>query len=99
MAAHCRRASEIQSFSPERREKILALHAAYEAVWVQVLQQGHEAGVFRPYSKLRLKGLLGLYYYSYIWIRPNRPELVAEAAETFHDTVLCAVLKTDADPS
>jgi len=83
---------EIQSFTAERREKVLALHAAYESAWVQVLKAGHAAGTFRPYSKVRLKGLLGMYYYSYIWIRPDHPEMVQETADTFHDIVMQAVL-------
>jgi len=83
---------EIQSFTAERREKILALHAAYESAWVHALKAGHAAGSFRPYSKTRLKGLLGMYYYSYIWIRPNHPEMIRETADTFHDIVLQAVL-------
>lgn len=83
---------EIQSFNAERRQKVLALHAAYESAWVQALKAGDAAGVFRPYSKLRLKGLLGMYYYSYIWIRPNDPKMVQETADTFHDVVLRTVL-------
>jgi len=82
---------EIQSLTGERRERVLGLHAAYENVWMQVLKKGHAAGRFRPYSKHRLKGLLGMHYYSYIWIRSDSPAMVRETAETFHDIVLRAV--------
>lgn len=80
---------ELQSFSTaDRRKKVLALHADYEELWIQVLKAGHADGKFRPYSKVQLKGLLGMYYYSYIWLRP---ELIQETADTFHDIVLRAI--------
>src|SRR3546814_588894 len=62
---------EIQSLTGERREKVLALHAAYERIWADVLKAGAKIGRFRTYSKSSLKGLLGMYYYSYIWIQPE----------------------------
>lgn len=83
---------EIQALTGERRDKVLGLHAVYERVWANVLKAGAETGRFRPYSKTRLKGLLGMYYYSYIWIQPNNAAMIEGTTQSFHDIVLSAVL-------
>ncbi|MBP6019841.1 MAG: TetR family transcriptional regulator [Burkholderiaceae bacterium] len=83
---------EIQSLSGERREKVLGLHATYERIWADVLKAGAKTGQFRTYSKSRLKGLLGMYYYSYIWIQPENASMIDDITDTFHDVVLKAVL-------
>lgn len=82
---------EIQSLTGERRERVLGLHATYERVWADVLKAGAKTGRFRPFSKMRLKGLLGMYYYSYIWIRPDKPEMLEESTTELHDIVMNAV--------
>jgi len=82
---------EIQSLTGERRERVLALHADYERIWADVLKAGAKTGQFLPYSKTRLKGLLGMYYYSYIWIRPDRPAMIEESTIELNDIVLKAV--------
>lgn len=83
---------EIQSLTGERHEKVLGLHAVYERIWANVLKAGAETGPFRPYSKARLKGLLGMYYYSYIWIQPQNAAMIDETTRSFHDITLRAVL-------
>ena len=83
---------EMQSLTGERREKVRGLHAAYERVWSDALKAGAKLGQFRTYSKSRLKGFLGMYYYSYIWIQPENTPMIAETTEVFHDIVLKAVL-------
>lgn len=83
---------EIQSLTGERREKVLDLHAVYERIWADVMKSGADTGLFRPYSKSRLKGLLGMYYYSYIWIQPGKAALIEDTINNFHDVVLRSVL-------
>lgn len=89
---------EIQALTGERHAKVLGLHAAYERAWANVLKAGAKSGQFRTYSKSRLKGLLGMYYYSYIWIKPEKISMVNESAEILHDIVLKAVLASS-EPS
>ena len=90
---------EIQSLTGERREKVLGLHAAYERIWADVLKAGATMGQFRAYSKSRLKGLLGMYYYSYIWIQPDNRPMIKESTDTLHDIVLRAVLPLAEQPA
>jgi len=78
---------EIQSLEEPRRAHVLALHAAYEKVWKSVLIEGADAGVFKPYSAIRLKALLGMFYYSYIWMQQGKPETIPSITAMFNEIV------------
>lgn len=72
---------EVQALSEPRRSEVMALHTAYERVWKDALIEGADKGFFRPYDPVVLKGVLGMYFYSYLWMRPGGPlgpELIAE---------------------
>ena len=72
---------EVQALTAERHTEVMGLHASYEQVWRDTLIEGAESGVFRPYDPIILKGLLGMYFYSYLWMRPGGalgPEVIAE---------------------
>jgi AcrR family transcriptional regulator len=72
---------EVQSLTDARHAEILALHADYERIWRDILVDGAHTGVFRPYDPITLKGLLGMYSYCYLWMRPDGPlgpDLIAE---------------------
>jgi len=82
---------EMYSLTGPRRDAVLLLHREYENVWRQVLIDGEEKGVFRPFNPVRLKGLLGMYFYSYIWMKPNGSQGPEAIAEVFNDIVLKGV--------
>ncbi|WP_455286528.1 TetR/AcrR family transcriptional regulator [Cupriavidus necator] len=72
---------DVQSLTDGRRAEVMALHSKYEKAWREVLVDGADLGIFRPYDPVVLKGVLGMYFYSYLWIRPEgtvRPETIAE---------------------
>ncbi|MGJ7530748.1 TetR/AcrR family transcriptional regulator [Variovorax sp. GB1P17] len=64
---------EIQSLTEPRRGEVLELHAKYERVWRDTMVDGADARCFRPYDPIVLKGVLGMYFYSYLWMNPERP--------------------------
>ncbi|PQZ67676.1 TetR family transcriptional regulator [Achromobacter sp. MYb9] len=81
---------ETISLADDRRQGVLALHAAYERIWKETLIEGEKTGVFVPYSRFRLKALLGMYYYSYLWIDPTSTSSIRQTNETF-ESILAAV--------
>jgi AcrR family transcriptional regulator len=62
---------EVQSLTKERLKEVLSLHAKYENIWKEAYIEGAKSGVFREYDGIVLKGLLGMFYYSYVWIKPG----------------------------
>jgi AcrR family transcriptional regulator len=72
---------EIQSLTEPRLSEVLGLHAKYERVWRDTMVDGAELGFFRPYDPIVLKGVLGMYFYSYLWMRTDgrlTPAIIAE---------------------
>lgn len=70
---------ECQSLTEPRRTEVLDLHRRYEAVWSRTMQEGANTGIFRPYDPIILKGVLGMYFYSYLWMRSDEgltPEVI-----------------------
>lgn len=62
---------EVQSLTESRHKEVLDLHAKYEKTWKETYVDGANKGVFREYDGIILKGLLGMFYYSYLWIKPG----------------------------
>lgn len=60
---------EVQSLSKPRLKEVLELHARYEKVWKETFQEGEKKKLFRSYDPVVLKGVLGMYYYSYLWVK------------------------------
>lgn len=65
---------EVQCLSEERHTEVMGWHSRYERAWRDAYVQGAEAGAFRPFDPIVLKAVLGMYFYSYLWMRPDRPQ-------------------------
>lgn len=79
---------EVQRLTAKRHAEVMGLHARYERAWRDTLVEGAELGQFKPYDPIVLKGLLGMYFYSYLWMRPEGalgPDLIADR---FNDLAL-----------
>lgn len=84
---------ELHALTIERRRAVTGLHADYQKIWSAALTDGVIKGVFRPISSVVLKGLLGMYFYSFLWLDPRGAQNAAEIGEQFADVVLKAVSK------
>lgn len=72
---------EVQALTEPRLSEVMELHSAYEHAWKETMIEGADRGYFRPYDPVVLKGVLGMYFYSYLWMRPDGrlgPDLIAE---------------------
>lgn len=79
---------EVQALTDPRRSEVLKIHSAYERTWRDTMIDGADQGHFRPYDPLVLKGVLGMYFYSYLWMRPDGPLGPELIAERFNDLAL-----------
>lgn len=79
---------EYHALTGERRDRVIAARERYEAHWRNALDQGVRDGQFRPLPTLMVKGLLGMFNYSYSWLTLDGPESPEDIADEFLDTVL-----------
>lgn len=83
---------EVNSLTGDRHQLVSRLHADYQHIWAQAIQDGVDSRVFRPMEPVALKGLLGMYFYSFLWLDPGGKQRPEEIADIFSDLVLRAVV-------
>lgn len=72
---------EFSALTGERLEVILRAREVYEGLWRSVLQEGAAAGALEVVDPVLVKGILGMFNYSYLWFDPKgalSPEDVAD---------------------
>jgi AcrR family transcriptional regulator len=79
---------EYRSLSRKHSTELIAIRDKFEALWVQILEEGVEQGIFRPMPPVAVKGILGLFNYSYVWIEPDGKETPEQIADIFSDLAL-----------
>jgi AcrR family transcriptional regulator len=68
------------SLDDDKRELVIALRARYENLWGQLLDEGSEAGIFRPVTPVMRRGILQMFNGLSLWMEatgPNSPQEVA----------------------
>ncbi|OSP54766.1 TetR/AcrR family transcriptional regulator [Pseudoruegeria sp. SK021] len=81
---------EVHALSPDKRRDVLRLHGDYYRLWERVANDGRDTGVFRPVDSDELKGLLGMYFYSFLWVSSARVGDIEALAEKFSGIVMRA---------
>lgn len=84
---------EADSLTGERHREVSQLHLHYQEVWATTLKQGAAQGVFRELPQVALKGILGMYFYSFLWLNPGGRNTSDEIADIFADIVFRASSK------
>lgn len=79
---------ELHSCSSENQTQIRNLHREYQQSWEGVIQLGVASGRFRSISKVQIKGLLGMYFYSFLWVNPFDSMSADKIADGVADIVL-----------
>jgi len=82
---------EVHALGEVKRKQVLATHAEYQDIWIQVFKDGEAAGEFRPITKVEIKALLGMYFYSFLWVKADGPVSLRAIADSFASIVFRAV--------
>ena len=78
---------EVNSLTGERHDFVSDQHARYQRVWAKAVEDGAARGLFRPMPAVALKGLLGMYFYSFLWLDPQGRHSPEEIADIFSELV------------
>jgi AcrR family transcriptional regulator len=79
---------ERKTLSGERRRIVQAQREHYESLWRKLLSEGAGRGEFVVTNRVILNGILGMFNYSYTWLRPEGGMTPAEIADSFAELVL-----------
>jgi len=70
------------------RDDIMRKREHYESLWADLLAEGAANGEFKPVPSVVTKGVLGMFNYSYLWIRDDGPSTPEQVADAFCDVLL-----------
>ena len=62
---------EINSLTGERHAFVSKQHSKYQKIWGAAIDAGVERKIFRKVPVVALKGMLGMYFYSFLWLAPR----------------------------
>ncbi|MBB4137992.1 TetR/AcrR family transcriptional regulator [Gordonia humi] len=79
---------EFNALTGQRRAVVQEARDRYEHIVAEVLHAGAGAGEFHSLHPLVTKGVLGMYNYSYAWIRSDGGKSPEDIADLFTDTLL-----------
>lgn len=82
---------EYSALSGERRDRIVAARERYEGYWRQTLEQGVHDGHFREMPSLLVKGIVGMFNYTYLWFEPDGRISSDQLADEFLDALLTGI--------
>ncbi len=78
---------EVHALGTDRRRDVIQLHVRYRELWERFLDEAVAAGHFRPFSRIELKALLGMYFYSFLWVRDDGTDKIQAIADAFSGIV------------
>ncbi|WP_440981511.1 TetR/AcrR family transcriptional regulator [Shinella sumterensis] len=84
---------EVHALNDVKRKGVLGLHADYQDIWMRVFHDGARQGVLRALSKIEIKAILGMYFYSFLWIKGDGAMTIDAIAEDFTGITLRAAGK------
>ena len=82
---------EFDLLTADRQAAVLAARDRFESYWAQVLDAGYRSGEFREVSRLRLKGILGMFNFGVHWMDPGGSVSPREIGEDFIELILSGI--------
>src|SRR5690606_30295855 len=82
---------EIHELSGEKYRNVHQLHQDYQQLWADTISMGVAHGKFRPIEKVAIKGFMGMFFYSFLWLNPHGAQTGDEIGDIFGDLILHAL--------
>jgi len=79
---------EADCLTGQRHRIVAELHQAYQDIWTDTLRDGEKKGLFRPLPAVAIKGIMGMYFYSFLWLKSTGKKSSGEIADIFADMAL-----------
>ena len=88
---------EVQSLTGLRHREVMCMHAEYQKIWSETIEEGVKQNVFRKVDKIAVKGLLGMYFYSCLWLKPDGLQSPDDIGNVYSDLVIRSLSKGPGD--
>lgn len=84
---------DADALTGQRHVIVSELHQRYQDIWYQTFKDGELRGHFRTLTPVALRGILGMFFYSFMWYNPKGKHSAEEIADIFSDMVLAILEK------
>lgn len=84
---------EVNSLTGARNEELRLLRDRFEEVWLTILRDGEDQGVFQHADELTVRAVLGMHNYAYLWLDPAGALTPEQIADHFCDVLLHGLMK------
>ena len=88
---------EVQSLTGSRHHDVMHMHSEYQKIWSETIEEGVQQNIFREVDKIAVKGLLGMYFYSCLWLKPDGLQSPDDIGNVFSDLVIRSLSKGPGD--
>lgn len=85
---------EADCLTGQRHRIVSELHQSYQDIWMMTLREGEKKGHFRALPTVAIRGLLGMYFYSFTWLKPGGKRSSNDIADVFAEMTLAAAETT-----
>ncbi len=72
------------------------LHQTYQQLWEDAIATGIAQGVFRQINKVAVKAMMGMFFYSSLWLKSDGPQTADEVGDVFSDLIIHSLLPNTA---
>lgn len=79
---------EADCLTGHRHKVVSDLHQAYQDVWETTLREGERKKIFRHLDTVAIKGILGMYFYSFLWLKPGGKRSANDIADVFAEMTI-----------
>jgi AcrR family transcriptional regulator len=83
--------SDFRALGGERRKAVLRERERFERIYRDLMEEGVRQGAFRPVDPLVVKGILGIFNHSHLWLRPDGKLSPADVADLIADFILAGL--------
>jgi AcrR family transcriptional regulator len=84
---------EYSALTGPGRDHVIAAREHYESHWRQTLEQGVREGTFTVTPSLLVKGILGMFNYTYLWFDRDGAVSPEQLADEFLDAILHGIVR------
>ncbi|GAB5469298.1 MAG: TetR/AcrR family transcriptional regulator [Rhodospirillales bacterium] len=89
---------EVGALTGEHYRTVSKLHSDYQQIWEDAIVAGAASGDFRPVDRIAVKGLLGMFFYSFLWLKPGGDHAPEEIGDIFSDLVIRSLAADQSRP-
>jgi AcrR family transcriptional regulator len=89
---------EYHALTGDWRDRVVAAREQYEGYWRAAIDKGVRSGALQTQPSLVVKGLLGMFNYSYLWLDPVGGLPPEDVADLFMDAMLHGLVPRPGDP-